>query len=143
MKKTIVLASDHGGFELKEGLKIYLAELGFKVKDAGTKSDKMVDYPVFIKKGVEQIIGKDNVGIFICGAGIGASIMANRHKGIRAALCHSVEYAQLARQHNDANVLCLGGRFLPIDDAKQIVNVFLGTPYLGGRYDDRNKMLDL
>jgi len=139
----IIMASDHGGFELKKVLQFYLEKKGFKVEDVGCKNTESVDYPVFVKQAVPKILlNKENRGIFICGTGIGMSIMANRTKGIRAALVHSQTYAQLTRGHNDSNVLCLGGRFIDEQEAKAIVDIFLSTPFMGAQHIRRVNMLD-
>jgi len=139
----IILASDHGGFELKEQIKFYLTEKGIDFEDMGTHSNASVDYPAMAKRAVPKVLAnKNNFGVFVCGSGIGISIMANRYKGIRAALVHSEIYAQLSRSHNDANVLCLGGRFLTFEEAKTIVDVFLETPFMGAQHVARVKALD-
>ena len=140
----LILACDHGGFELKEQIKGYLASKNFQFFDVGAGSLKPMDgfsdyIENFIKKMRED---KDNRGIIMCGTGIAMSIGANRAKGIRAALCHRTEYAQLAREHNNANVLCLGGRFISFDDAKKIIDVFLNTKFLGGKYKKRMDICD-
>ena len=140
--KPIVLASDHGGFELKQHVKAHLIERGIRVEDAGTNSEASVDYPVFTQRGVQLVRHYKTMGIFVCGSGIGIGIAANRFKGIRAAVVHSQVYAQLARQHNDANVLCLGGRFLDPAEALRLVDIFLETPFLGAQHKTRVDMLD-
>jgi ribose 5-phosphate isomerase B len=137
----IVLASDHGGFPLKEQVKEYLKTKGLDVIDVGTDSTDSCDFPVFVKKAVNQITSNQNArGILVCGSGLGVSIAANRNPEIRAALCHRPEYAELSRQHNNANVLCLGGRFLTFDEAIKIIDIFLSTEFLGGKYHTRNQM---
>lgn len=141
----IILACDHGGYELKETIKAHLVGRGLRVDDVSEKKLDTVDYPVPVKAAVEKIKhhGLNNSrGIFVCGSGIGVSIAANRFRGIRAALVGTEVYAQLARQHNDANVLCLGGRFLEEELALRLVDVFLETPFLGGRHSGRVEMLD-
>jgi len=140
--KPIILASDHGGFDLKQEVKAFLEENGFKVMDVGANDAKPSEHPVFAKKGIDLVLHYDTFGIFLCGAGIGISIASNRRKGIRAALCHNEIFAQLARQHNNANVLCLPGRFMPIDEAKKVIMVFLETQFLGGHYKPRTDMYD-
>ncbi len=144
-KKIIVLASDHAGFALKEEIKAFLgnnfAEYG--VMDIGTTNDSdSVNYPVYGEKAAKYIANKQaDLGIIICGSGIGISIAANRNKEVRAALCHNAELAKLARQHNDANILALGARVIDENTAKQCVNIFLTTEFDGGRHQKRVDML--
>ena len=126
----IIMASDHRGYELKEQLKTFFNEENIITIDVGTYSKEPVDYPDFAKSGVEKILeDKNNVGIFICGSGIGMSMAANRNPKIRAALCLTPEMAMLARKDNDANVLCLGSRFIKRRKAIAIIKVFLTTPF--------------
>src|SRR5215472_10888171 len=118
-RETIDIAADHGGFELKATLVDFLRERGIEVEDLGTDGPGSVDYPDFAEAVVEALLaGRAQRGVLICGTGIGMSIAANRHKGIRAALCHDGLTARLPRQHNDANILCLGGRLLGVEAAK-------------------------
>ena len=139
----IILASDHGGFELKEQIKFWLTEQGHKTDDVGTHNTQSMDYPVVVKAAIPKILAnKNNIGIFVCGTGLGVSIIANRTKGIRAAVVHSEPYAQLSRSHNDANVLCLGGRFLTFDEAKTLIKIFFETPFMGEQHARRVGMLD-
>ena len=139
----IANASDHGGFQLKETIRKYLAERGEKVVDLGTSSEESVDYPIYGKACGEAVAsGKAERGIVVCGTGIGISIAANKVKGIRCGLCTSVEMAQLTRQHNNANILALGGRTTDPDLALQIVDAFLDTEFEGGRHKRRTDMLD-
>jgi len=141
----IVLAADHGGFELKEEIKGFLGAgtQGKDIIDVGAyKLDPSDDFPEIINSGVSAVLKNKAVGIFVCGTGIGVSMAANRNKGIRAALCSSMDYAVLARQHNDANVLCLGGRFIDFSEAKKIIDAFLNTSFLGGKYQRRQDKLD-
>jgi ribose 5-phosphate isomerase B len=133
---TIALASDHGGFELKEYIKSILD--GYKILDLGTDSEVSVDYSDYgIKGGKAVASGKADMAILVCGTGIGISIAANKVCGVRAALCHNAEYAKLSREHNNANVLALGGRFLSKVEAKEIVEVWLSTPFAGDRHQKR------
>jgi len=133
----IILASDHGGFELKEIIKDYLSK-SYDIEDLGTYNSDSVDYPDYgIKAGEAVANGIANFAIIFCGTGIGISIAANKVPGIRAALCHNVEYAKLSRQHNDANVLALGGRFLNPQTAKNIVDAWLNTDFEGERHQKR------
>ena len=147
----IAIASDHGGFELKEEIKKYLeakAECGdlgadAKIDDLGTYSTDSVDYPIYGEKCARAVAaGKYDRGIVVCGTGIGISIAANKVKGIRCGLCTSVEMARLTRQHNNANMLALGGRTTKLADALDITETFLTTDFEGGRHERRVKMLD-
>lgn len=138
MPETIAIASDHAGFNLKETLKTYLTESAFVPLDLGAYSEESVDYPDFGNAMAEAIkAGKATRGVLICGSGIGISIAANRHKHIRAALCHSEETARLSREHNDANVLVLGARIVDIPTATAALNAFLTTQFAGGRHAGR------
>jgi ribose 5-phosphate isomerase B len=129
----IAIGSDHAGFSYKELLKQLLQTEGYPYNDFGTLTPSTVDYPDVAHR-VSKVVasGEYEKGIIICGTGIGMSIVANKHKGIRAAVCESVKSAQLAREHNDANILCLGERITPWDTAKDIVKTFLSTPFSGG-----------
>ncbi|MAU41692.1 MAG: ribose 5-phosphate isomerase B [Kordiimonas sp.] len=137
-KKTIALASDHGGYDLKETCKLFLLEMGYDVVDLGTDGTASVDYPDFadamataLKEGIAE------QGVLFCGTGIGISIAANRYAHIRAALVHDALSARLCREHNDANVLVLGGRTTGVEVAKDCLKVFLNTPFEGGRHQKR------
>jgi ribose 5-phosphate isomerase B len=140
--ETIVVAADHGGFELKRALVSLLTGKGYQVLDLGTDSADSVDYPDFAEKLTQAIgSGRATRGVLMCGSGIGMAIAANRHPGIRAALVHDVETARLAREHNDANVLVMGGRLIPGELAGRILETFLATPFGGGRHARRvNKL---
>ena len=139
----IAIASYHGGFALKEKIKEHLLKRGFSVEDLGTYSEESVDYPVYGKACGEAVAsGKANLGVVICGTGIGISIAANKIKGIRCGLCTSVEMAHLTKQHNNANILALGGRTTDVDLAVKIVDEWLDTEYEGGRHQRRVEMLD-
>ena len=134
----IGLASDHAGFELKQFVKQYLEEKGYEYKDYGTYSEESCDYPDFghaLARGIEA--GECEQGIAICGSGEGISITLNKHQGIRAALCWIPEIAHLARQHNDANVLVMPGRFITNEEADAIMDEFLSTDFEGGRHARR------
>lgn len=140
----IAIASDHGGFELKEKIYKYLLDKGYEVVNLGTNSNESCDYPIFANKVCDAIL-TDNFerGILICGTGIGMSMMANRHKGIRAA-CLSDKYsAEMTRKHNDSNVLCFGARVIDETKAKEIVDIWLETKYESGRHQKRIDMLDM
>jgi ribose 5-phosphate isomerase B len=137
--KTILIASDHAGYALKEKLKPYLdKKLLFKVRDLGTYSDERCDYPVFAYELAKAISKREySLGILICKTGIGNSIVANRLPGVRAALCYNVKAARLSREHNDSNVLILGSSFVNEALAKRILSVWLNTRFKGGRYQRR------
>ncbi|MDN5304017.1 MAG: ribose 5-phosphate isomerase [Fusobacteriaceae bacterium] len=121
--KKIALGADHGGYELKNIVKEYLKNNGYEVIDFGTNSSDSVDYPEFAHKVGNSVVNKEaDFGIVICGTGIGISIAANKIKGVRAALCHNVWTAKLTRQHNDANVLAMGGRVIGPGIALDMVN---------------------
>ncbi len=142
---VIALASDHGGYELKEKVKLHLAEkyADLEITDLGTCSGESVDYPVYGKAcGDEVASGKADAGIVFCGTGIGISIAANKVKGIRCGLCTSVETARLTKQHNNANILALGGRTTEPELACRIVDEWLNTEFEGGRHKRRVDMLD-
>ena len=134
----IAIGSDHAGYELKEKVKAYLARIGIEVNDCGTTSPDSVDYPDFAGKvGAEINRGRSERGILFCGTGIGMSMAANKISGIRAALATTPDAARLSRLHNDANVLCLAGRFLDAPTAEEIVRVWLETQFEGGRHQRR------
>lgn len=141
----IAMASDHGGYLFKETIAGYLLGMGkgYEILDLGTNSMESVDYPEYGFKCAEAVAsGKADRGIVICGTGIGISIAANKVKGIRCALCTSTEMAELARKHNDANMLALGGRILEAVDAIEIVQTWLDTEFEGGRHQRRVDMLN-
>mgnify|MGYP001157219064 FL=1 len=132
--KTVYIASDHAGFKLKS----QLLKIFSKMADLGTKSDESVDYPDFAHKLTKEVLkNKDNLGILICGTGVGMSIAANRKKGIRAGLVNNTKTARLIRKHNDANVLVLPGRFINTNEAKKCVQAFLSTKFESGRHKKR------
>ncbi len=144
-KPRIAIGSDHAGFSVKEIIKKYLENAGYAVDDQGTGSEDSVDYPDFGKAVGERVASKQaDLGIAVCGSGIGISIAANKVPGIRAALAHDVITAQLAREHNDANVLALGARIVTPAAALEMVQTFLNTPFAGGRHQRRlNKITQL
>lgn len=138
----IIMASDHRGYMLKEQLKTFFNEENIITIDVGTYSKEPVDYPDFAKLGVEKVLeDKNNVGIFICGSGIGMSMASNRNPKIRAALCLNSNMAMLARKDNDANVLCLPALFVKKRKAINIIKVFLTTSFEGGRHARRIKKI--
>lgn len=143
MNRSVVIASDHAGFALKSDLVPFLHDLGFAVTDLGTVNGDSVDYPDFGARAARAVLdGVAPWGIIICGTGIGISIAANRFRGIRAALCATPDMARLARQHNDANILALAGRFTSAETARAIVLEFANTLFEGGRHAARTAKLD-
>ncbi|MBI3073251.1 MAG: ribose 5-phosphate isomerase B [Deltaproteobacteria bacterium] len=139
----VVVASDHAGFALKAAIVAALQAKGEAVEDLGCDSEASVDYPVFAARVAERVArGEAERGVLVCGSGIGMSIAANRFRGVRAALCGDGKAAELSRRHNDANVLCLGGRVTAPAVAESIVGVFLATPFEGGRHERRLKLID-
>ena len=141
----IAIGCDHGGYKLKEELKKYMDEKEIEYKDFGTMSEESIDYPNIAKKVAMAVQSKEcEKGILICRSGIGMSMCANKYKGIRAAQCHDTFSAKMTRQHNNANVLTMGGRVVGSELAKDIVNEFLTNEFLGGRHETRvNKMMEL
>lgn len=134
----IALGADHAGFEIKERVKELLKKLGYEFQDFGANSPESTDYPDFAHKVAQSVSeGRTDKGILICGTGIGMSIVANKHKGVRAAVVESVAAAKLAREHNDANILALGARLTSWDTAKEIIRTFLSTKFEGGRHQQR------
>lgn len=134
----VILGADHGGFELKEKIKSHLENKNIEVIDKGTYKLESVDYPAYGKAVAKAVVsGEGDYGIVVCGTGIGISITANKVKGIRCALCHNTTTAKLTREHNDANMLALGGRMLGDVLALEIVDVFLTTEFEGGRHQNR------
>ena len=139
--KTIYIASDHAGFKLKSLIiKEYLSKKKFNFLDLGTNSDKSVDYPKFAKTLCKKI-NKSSMGILICGSGIGVSISANRHKHIRASLCHNVNSARMTRKHNDSNVICLQGRPFVKKRIFAMLNAYFDTEFEEGRHTRRVEQL--
>ena len=138
----IAIGSDHAGFHYKESIKQMLADLGHECHDFGTDSDDSVDYPLFILPVAESVAsGRYERGIVLGGSGNGEAIVANKLKGIRCTLCWNAETARLARQHNNANVLSLGARVIPQNEALEIVKIWLTTPFDGGRHLRRIKQI--
>ncbi|MDR1953232.1 MAG: ribose 5-phosphate isomerase B [Clostridiales Family XIII bacterium] len=140
----IAIASDHGGFSLKEDLRQYLKGEGHDVVDLGTDSEASVDYPIYGQKCAQYVVdGKADKGIVLCGTGIGISIAANKVKGARCALCTSETLAELAANHNAANLIALGGRTTSFDEAVTYIEKWLSTPFDGGeRHVKRVNMLN-
>ncbi len=134
----IAIGSDHAGFELKNDVIVYLLEKGYELQDMGPDSADSVDYPDFAHKVANAVATQENtLGILICGSGNGVCITANKHQGVRAALCWEPELGSLARQHNNANVLCLPARFIPQEKAFAIVDAYLEASFEGGRHENR------
>ncbi len=139
----IAIGSDHAGFKMKEDVKKWLLDEGYQVKDFGTDSEDSVDYPDFAEKTAKNVAeGDSDLGILICGTGIGMAISANKVKGIRAARCHDSYSARMARAHNNSNILTFGSRVIGIELAKDIVKTYLTTEYSGGRHQRRVGKID-
>ena len=144
MNKTIAIGCDHAGFHLKNEIISMLKEAGYAVNDFGTNSPDSVDYPDYAHPLANAMESKKaDFGILICGSANGVCMTANKHPQVRAALCWTNEVAALARQHNDANVICLPARFISVDLAKQMVNTFLTTTFEGGRHEKRVQKISL
>ncbi len=139
----IAIGSDHAGFQLKETLRTYLHNKGFDVKDFGTFSEERADYPDFAHPVASAVEHKEvEMGVLVCGSGNGVNMSANRHHGVRSALCWTEEIAKLARQHNDANIIALPARFISIEEAEKCVDAFFSTSFEGGRHTDRVKKIE-
>lgn len=139
----IHIGSDHAGFEMKEQVKKYLQEKGHDVNDHGCYSEERADYPDHAHKVAEAVLADKNaLGILMCGSGNGINISANKHKGIRSALCWMPEIASLARQHNDANIMALPARFIDLKTASACADAFLSSVFEGGRHADRVKKIE-
>lgn len=143
MSKTIAFGCDHGGFDYKKSVIDHLNSLGYKVIDCGCNSAESVDYPIYADAVCNAISEKKaDLGILICGTGIGMSIAANKHKGIRAAACENTFSARATREHNNSNVLCLGARVIGIGLALDMIDLFVTTEFAGGRHQPRVDMLN-
>ena len=139
----IAVGSDHAGLPAKKQVVETLRLAGHEVLDLGTHTEDSVDYPDYALAVAKHILtGEAELGVLCCGTGLGMSMTANRHRGVRAALVYDEETARLAREHNDANVLALGGRFLDPDRAERILEIWLQTPFQGGRHDRRIRKID-
>jgi ribose 5-phosphate isomerase B len=137
-KMQIAIGADHAGFPLKNQLKEWLAPQVEVLKDLGTNSEESVDYPDFAHAVAGEVEkGNYELGILICGSGLGVDMTANKHQGIRSALCWKKEISKLAKSHNNANVICLPGRFITFEEAKEILNIFFNTKFEGGRHSKR------
>jgi ribose 5-phosphate isomerase B len=140
----IAIASDHAGVELKRALCEVILASGREVRDLGPADTTSVDYPDFAHRVADAVLsGEAAMGVLICGTGIGMSLSANRHPGVRAALCHDAFTAEMARRHNNANVLCVGARVTGLGVAEQIVRIFLDTPFAGGRHQRRVERIEI
>jgi ribose 5-phosphate isomerase B len=140
--KKIFISSDHAGYKLKEAIKLYLSKKKLSCKDMGPYTDDKVDYPDFAHKVARRVkTNKNNVGILVCGSGMGMNIAANRHKNIRAAQCFNLKSTKLSRLHNDANIITLGSRLLTKKNALSFIGIFLNTKFEGGRHKKRIKKI--
>ena len=136
--RKIFISSDHAGFKLKEAIKVYLSKKKLTFQDLGPHNNDRVDYPDYAHKVARKVkISKNNIGILVCGSGMGMNIVANRHKNIRAAQCFNLKSTKLSRLHNDANIITLGSRLLTKKNALSCVGVFLNTKFEGGRHSSR------
>ncbi len=134
----IAIGSDHAGYSLKEILKVHLKDLGHETSDLGTFSEESVDYPIYAEKvGIAVSSGSADFGVLVCGTGIGVSIAANKVKGVRAGVVHDTTSARLAREHNNANIVCFGARLVGVEVAKDALESFLSSNFLGGRHERR------
>ena len=134
----IAIACDHGGYNYKDAIAEHVCELGHEVEDFGPFSEDRVDYPDYAVPVANAVAsGEADFGILICGTGLGMSLAANKVKGIRAICAQTDDFARLAREHNNANILCLSGRFVTLEQNKHLVDIFLSTEFLGGRHAER------
>lgn len=139
----IAIACDHGGYQLKKEIEKYLDETGIEYKDFGCDTEERTDYPIYAKSAVQSIQNKEcDKGILICGTGFGMTMVANKFKGIRCASCWNEDVAKLLKEHNNANVIALPGRFIDISEAVVILRAWLGSEFLEGRHADRLKMIE-
>lgn len=144
MTKKIAIGSDHAGYELKEQIINHLKSLGSEIADKGCYSLERADYPDFGHAVADSVLKKEvELGILMCGSGNGINMSANKHKGIRAALCWNSEITSLARQHNDANILVLPARYISKEEAFKCVDVFLNEKFEGGRHQQRVEKIDI
>jgi ribose 5-phosphate isomerase B len=140
--RKIFISSDHAGYKLKEFIKIYLSKKKLSFQDMGPYNANRVDYPDYAHKVAKRVkTNKDNIGILVCGSGMGMNIAANRHKNIRAAQCFNLKSTKLSRLHNDANIITLGSRLLTKKNALSCIGVFLNTKFEGGRHFKRIKKI--
>jgi ribose 5-phosphate isomerase B len=143
MGKVLIVGSDHAGLELKRELAGVAAELGYEVRDIGTHTSDSTDYPDYAHQVASAVAAGEGLGLLVCGTGLGMSMAANRHPGVRSAVCGDVFSASQARQHNDANVLCIGARVVGAGLAGEILKAFLGASFEGGRHERRVRKIDL
>ena len=143
MANVLIIGSDHAGLELKQELAKVATELGYEVRDLGTHTSDSIDYPDYGHQVASAVAAGEGLGLLVCGTGIGMSMTANRHAGVRAALCGDVFSASMARRHNDANVLCVGARVVGPGLAAEILKAFLGASFEGGRHERRVNKIDL
>ena len=140
--KKIFISSDHAGFSLKERIKLHLLKKNITYQDLGPKTTTKVDYPDYAHKVSKKVkVNKMNIGILVCGSGMGMNIVANKHKNIRAAQCYNQKSTKLSRLHNDANIITLGSRLMTTKNALNCVDVFLNTKFEGGRHLKRIKKI--
>ena len=140
--KKIFISSDHAGYKLKEAIKLYLSKKKLSFQDMGPYNSDRVDYPDYAHKLAKKVkIDKNNIGILVCGSGMGMNIVANRHKNIRAAQCFNLKSTKLSRLHNDANIITLGSRLMTTKNALSCIDVFLNTKFEGGRHSKRIKKI--
>ncbi len=140
----IVIASDHAGYAYKQEIKAFLKEKGIQVVDVGTNSIESCDYPIFAHEAAKKVAEGDvDYGILICSSGEGISIAANKHKGVRAGIAYNDDVARLMRQHNNANMIAFGATFMKLPDVKKRIEIFLKTPFEGGRHERRVNEIDL
>ncbi len=139
----IALGSDHGGYKLKEEIKKYLDEIGLEYKDFGTHNEERCDYPEFAEKVAKAVQTKEcEKGILVCGTGFGVSIVANKFKGIRCASCWNEDVAKLLKEHNNANILALPGRFINVSQAIVILRTWIAAEFMAGRHSERLQMIE-
>jgi ribose 5-phosphate isomerase B len=143
MGKILIVGSDHAGFALKKELCEVAREIGYKIEDVGTHSTESTDYPDYSHRVASAVARGDGVGLLVCGTGVGMSMAANRHAGVRAAACGDSYSAGMARRHNDANVLCLGSRVVGPGLAAEILKAFLSSSFEGGRHERRVHKIEL
>lgn len=143
MPKKLIVGSDHAGLDLKRELLGVAAELGYEVVDLGTHASDSTDYPDYAHQVSNAVARGEGLGLLVCGTGIGMSMAANRHRGVRAALCGDVFSASMARKHNDANVICIGARVVGTGLAAEILKAFLSAEFEGGRHQRRVQKIDL
>jgi ribose 5-phosphate isomerase B len=143
MAKTLIAGSDHAGLELKRELVAVATELGYEVRDLGTHTSDSTDYPDYAHRVASAVAAGEGLGLLVCGTGLGMSMAANRHPGVRAAVCGDVFSASMARRHNDANVLCIGSRVVGGGLAGEILKTFLDASFEGGRHERRVNKIDL